>query len=84
MGKGYFVELEKQKANPQPAFDRAADLCVFLASSESDGVTGRLLSAAWDHWASLPARKAELAKSDVYTLRRIVPGDRGLDWERKA
>ena len=27
----------------------------------------------WDDWAHLPARRAELAASDIYTLRRIVP-----------
>ena len=44
--------------------------------------TGRLLSAVWDPWASLPAHRDELARSDVYTLRRIVPADRGLPWDR--
>ena len=53
---------------------------VFLASSASDGITGRLLSALWDDWASLPGRREQLAKSDIYTLRRIVPEDRGEKW----
>lgn len=55
---------------------RGAELCVFLASAESDGITGRLLSALWDDWRGLPSKRDELAKSDVYTLRRIVPEDR--------
>jgi NAD(P)-dependent dehydrogenase (short-subunit alcohol dehydrogenase family) len=63
--------------------ETGAALAVFLASAESDGITGRLLSAVWDPWASLPARRDELARSDVYTLRRIVPADRGLPWEEK-
>jgi len=63
--------------------ETGAALAVFLASAESDGITGRLLSAVWDPWASLPARRAELSRSDVYTLRRIVPADRGLPWEEK-
>jgi 3-oxoacyl-[acyl-carrier protein] reductase len=50
---------------------------VFLASAASDGISGRLLSAVWDDWAGLPARRERLAHSDVYTLRRIVPADRG-------
>jgi 3-oxoacyl-[acyl-carrier protein] reductase len=61
--------------------DRAAALAVFLASPASDGITGRLISALWDSWAELPARAAALARTDVYTLRRITPTDRGLDWE---
>jgi 3-oxoacyl-[acyl-carrier protein] reductase len=59
---------------------KAAELVVFLASPASDGITGRLISAVWDDWANLPAHKDELAKSDVYTLRRVVPKDRGLDF----
>ncbi len=59
---------------------RAADLCVFLASSASDAITGRLISAVWDAWEALPEHVADLRESDIYTLRRIVPGDRGKDW----
>ena len=55
---------------------RAADLCLFLASSASDGISGKLLSAVWDPWESLADHAAELMASDVYTLRRIVPEDR--------
>jgi NAD(P)-dependent dehydrogenase (short-subunit alcohol dehydrogenase family) len=59
---------------------RAAALCVFLASAASDGITGRLISAIWDPWEALPEHLEDLRKSDVYTLRRIVPQDRGFDW----
>jgi NAD(P)-dependent dehydrogenase (short-subunit alcohol dehydrogenase family) len=58
---------------------RGAELAVFLGSPASDGITGRLISAVWDPWPELPEHRADLL-SDVYTLRRIVPGDRGLDW----
>jgi NAD(P)-dependent dehydrogenase (short-subunit alcohol dehydrogenase family) len=60
--------------------EKAAELIVWLASGESDGISGRLISAVWDDWRALPARREELAATDVYTLRRIVPKDRGLDW----
>ncbi len=60
---------------------RAADLCVFLASSAADGITGRLISAVWDPWPVLALHLDELQGSDIYTLRRIVPKDRGKDWE---
>ena len=52
------------------------------ASSQSDGITGRLISAVWDAWDELPARRDELAGSDIYTLRRIVPEDRDKNWSR--
>ena len=62
------------------ALDRAAALCVFLASSRSDGITGKLISAVWDPWPELDAHVDDLQASDVYTLRRVVPSDRGLGW----
>ena len=34
-----------------------------------------------DPWQSLHEKKSELDRSDVYTLRRIVPKDRGLNWD---
>jgi len=76
-------EYERALAQAQSGgtpLGKAAALAVFLASSASDGITGRLLSALWDDWASLPDRREQLAKSDIYTLRRIVPEDRGEKW----
>jgi 3-oxoacyl-[acyl-carrier protein] reductase len=55
---------------------------VFLGSSASDGITGKLLSAIWDPWEALPAHRDDLQRTDVYTLRRIVPADRDLSWPR--
>ncbi|HWQ52077.1 MAG TPA: SDR family oxidoreductase [Bryobacteraceae bacterium] len=60
---------------------RAAELVALLASPAAAGITGRLISAVWDAWAALPERAAELAESDIYTLRRILPEDRGKRWE---
>ncbi len=52
---------------------------MWLASSASDGITGKLLSAVWDPYRDFDQHREDL-DSDIYTLRRIVPGDRGLDW----
>jgi 3-oxoacyl-[acyl-carrier protein] reductase len=60
-----------------------ASLCVYLASAESDGLTGRLIAAQWDPWPFAGEIKSDIEKSDIYTLRRIVPGDRGKPWEKK-
>jgi NAD(P)-dependent dehydrogenase (short-subunit alcohol dehydrogenase family) len=62
--------------------ERGAALAVFLGSSMSDGISGRLLSAVWDSWSDLPARRDDLKDTDVYTLRRIVPADRGFGWDK--
>jgi len=80
VGKAFYDRSLKQKADGGAPLEKGAALIAFLLSSESDGITGKLLSAVWDPWAELPARLAELEKSDIYTLRRIVPKDRGKDW----
>jgi NAD(P)-dependent dehydrogenase (short-subunit alcohol dehydrogenase family) len=81
VGADFYRKSLQQKERGGAPLEKGAALAVFLASPASDGITGRLLSAVWDPWAGLPARRAELAGSDIYTLRRIVPGDRGKDWE---
>lgn len=63
------ARLTKEKKDSGRA---AADLAVFLASAQSDGLTGRLLSAVWDDWRSIPDRLAEILRSEAYTLRRIT------------
>lgn len=63
------------------AMAKATDLIVYLASSASDGVTGRLIAAQWDPWPNFAALRDELDKTDIFTLRRIVPKDRGRDWD---
>jgi 3-oxoacyl-[acyl-carrier protein] reductase len=57
---------------------KAAELVAWLASRASDGITGKLISAVWDDWQNLAEQREQLARSDVYTLRRIVPKDRGM------
>ncbi len=80
VGDEFYRKSLKQKEEGGAPLEKGAALCVFLASKASDGITGKLLSAVWDPWESLPGRLAEIEKSDVYTLRRIVPKDRGLGW----
>jgi NAD(P)-dependent dehydrogenase (short-subunit alcohol dehydrogenase family) len=80
VGQAFFDASMKQKQTGGDSPERAAELCVFLGSSDSDGITARLLSAKWDPWSELPRHRDELTGSDLYTLRRIVPADRGKDW----
>ncbi len=79
VGRSFYERAVKQKAEGGAPLDRGADLCVFLASPASDGITGKILSAIWDPWPELSQHKDDLS-GDVYTLRRIVPKDRGLKW----
>jgi NAD(P)-dependent dehydrogenase (short-subunit alcohol dehydrogenase family) len=70
---------QKVKGGEPP--ERAAQLCVRLLSSETDGLSGRLISAVWDDWNFIVSHRTQLATTDIYTLRRILPRDRGLNWE---
>jgi NAD(P)-dependent dehydrogenase (short-subunit alcohol dehydrogenase family) len=74
----YERALEQQRSGGVP-LERGAQLATWLASAASDGVTAKLLSAVWDPWSELSEHLDDLG-SDVYTLRRIVPADRGLGW----
>jgi NAD(P)-dependent dehydrogenase (short-subunit alcohol dehydrogenase family) len=80
VGAGFYARSLKQKETGGAPLDAGARLAVFLASAESDGITGKLFSAIWDPWQRLPEYREQLANSDVYTLRRIVPEDRGLSF----
>ena len=83
VGESFFTRMKKIADEGGTPLERGAALAVFLASAESDGITGKLLSAVWDPWESLPRHKDDLARTDVYTLRRIVPAERGLPWDTK-
>ena len=53
------------------SIDECAELAVWLASSESGELTGRLISASTDDFRGLPLRIAEIMAGDAYTLRRV-------------
>lgn len=50
----------------------AADLVIFLLSDESNGITGRLISAVWDEWKSPDFQQRLRDDGDLATLRRIT------------
>jgi 3-oxoacyl-[acyl-carrier protein] reductase len=80
VGKEFYERALKQKAGGGEPPEKAAGLCIFLLSSESDGISGKLVSAIWDSWPTLAERRVELEQTDIYTLRRIRPEDRGRNW----
>lgn len=75
VGAEFFAKNKKWAEEGAGDPKLAAALCVWLASPDSNGVTGKLISAQWDPWQE-PAKFRTLALGDVYTLRRIVPEDR--------
>ena len=71
VGQEFYDKNQKWANEGATPLNLGANLCVYLASPKSNGVTGKLISAQWDDWASLHNHK-----EDVYALRRIVPEDR--------
>lgn len=80
-GKHFFGKSVKQAAEGGVPMEKGARLCAYLASPQSDGITGKLISAIWDPWEKLHLKKSELRTSDIFCLRRIVPQDRGKAWK---
>jgi NAD(P)-dependent dehydrogenase (short-subunit alcohol dehydrogenase family) len=83
VGAGLHERMSKLQKEGGTPLSVGASLCVYLASAESDGLTGRLIAAQWDPWPFADAVKEKIAASDIYTLRRIVPTDRGEPWGEK-
>ena len=81
VGEKYYQSAVKQRDSGGASPELGGKLCAYLASSAGDGITGRLISAQWDPWERMESFKEELLATDVYTLRRIIPAERGKTWE---
>ena len=69
--KKFLERSLKQKETGGIPLEKAADLALFLASDESDGITGKLISAVWDDYGKFADRLGEINGTQIYTLRRI-------------
>jgi len=83
VGAALHARMLKIKSEGGTPLNIGAELCVYLASADSDGLTGRLIAAQWDPWPFAEPIKRDIAQSDIYTLRRIGPIDRGKSWGKK-
>jgi 3-oxoacyl-[acyl-carrier protein] reductase len=71
-GEEFYKKALAQKESGGTPRQLAAELAVYLASSESDGLTGKFISAPWDEWKSFKhEQNSAISKSSQYTLRRI-------------
>lgn len=71
---GQEIEIDQrllQEGGTDP--ERPAALVVYLASSRSDGLSGRLLAAVWDPWEDLDI-EAVMA-TEAFTVRRLKRED---------
>jgi NAD(P)-dependent dehydrogenase (short-subunit alcohol dehydrogenase family) len=79
VGEAFYAKALQQRDSGGTSPQKGAELAVWLGSAASDGITGKLLSAVWDPYREFDAHRDDL-DTDIYTLRRIVPGDRGMPW----
>jgi len=70
---------ELARGGTSPAY--AAKAATFLLSDSANGISGKFISAVYDGWERWPEHLEELQSTDIFTLRRILPGDRGMDWQ---
>jgi NAD(P)-dependent dehydrogenase (short-subunit alcohol dehydrogenase family) len=82
VGPAFYEKNKQWKATGATPLSLGAKVAVYLASAASDDITGKLISAQWDPWERLHEFKHDL-NGDIYTLRRIVPKDRGKTWGDK-
>jgi 3-oxoacyl-[acyl-carrier protein] reductase len=81
-GQKEFESASNLSRDNSDKLEKVLGLVEFLLSGKSDGISGKVISAPWDPWDKLHEFKADL-QGDIYTLRRIVPKDRGKTWGDK-
>lgn len=79
-GPAYLERTRRELESGGVPAELAARAAVFLLSARAAGITGRLVAAQWDEWWRWPERRAEIEADELFTLRRIVPSDRGGPW----
>ena len=80
-GEEYLASTKAQLASGGVPPEVAAGAATFLLSDAAAGITGRFVAAPYDGFVDWPDRRSELDGSDLFTLRRIVPRDRGGNWQ---
>ena len=80
VGDEFFKKNQNWKQNGATSMELGTNLAVYLSSDDSNGVTGKLISAQWDDWKNFGNHLDDLQNSDIYTIRRIVPEDRNKKW----
>lgn len=70
-GNSFFESTKKQIDSGGIPPEKAAELTTFLLSQESDGISGKFISAPWDPWQDKSFQDLLRSDKDIATLRRI-------------
>ena len=71
VGNSYYDNTNKQIEDGGVPPEIAAELCSFLLSNDSDGITGKFISAPWDPWKDKDFQMKLREDDDFAALRRI-------------
>lgn len=80
VGPEIWQSFLQRKSAGGDSLDEPVALAVYLATEDAAWANGRVISAKWDAWRTLADHREEILQSDLYTMRRIVPKDRGFTW----
>jgi NAD(P)-dependent dehydrogenase (short-subunit alcohol dehydrogenase family) len=61
--------------------ESGARCAAFLLSDAARGITGKFVAPTYDDYARWPEYLEELQTTDIFTLRRILPKERGMEWQ---
>jgi len=68
-GQAFLEKMKREKEKGGVPPEKAAELAIFLASEESNGITGRLISAVHDNYKEWNAEN--IKNSESFVIRRI-------------
>jgi NAD(P)-dependent dehydrogenase (short-subunit alcohol dehydrogenase family) len=80
-GPDFYRRTQEELARGGVSPEIGARAAAFLVSPEAAGISGKLVAAQWDDYEGWRDHLDELRNSDLFTLRRILPKERGLDWQ---
>ncbi|HSX13990.1 MAG TPA: SDR family oxidoreductase [Chlamydiales bacterium] len=80
-GKEFVEKTKAEIAKGGVPAEVGASAAAFLISDEAKGISGKFIAAPYDSWKDFPQKLKELKESDIFTLRRIIPKDRGMAWQ---
>jgi NAD(P)-dependent dehydrogenase (short-subunit alcohol dehydrogenase family) len=80
-GENFFENTKAQIEKGGVPASVGGNAAAFLISDTVKGITGKFVAAPYDGWQAWAAHLEELRSSDIFTLRRILPKERGMDWQ---
>lgn len=70
LGKSLYETILKIRENGG-SLDLVAELCLYLSSDITNGLTGKFISARYDNWQNFHEIKNYIMTNEYYTMRRI-------------